>query len=518
MHSNMVRFSNPSSPPRILRDRSRVVCHRCHSRKVKCDLLSRLSIRGTCTNCEKRNELCQRRYGPRKQASGHATVPVLPPSEPAPDQAMVSPLPKASVLIDPVATSSDADRSEQQQQQQQQHVQHSSSRVSTSDVGYLGEHSIMSNHGPLTMKAGDSLGTVSKQLEEQCFLATGADQVPRQSAIDASAALYFQYLYHRCPIMDQRDIKYEGPSTLLKQSLCFVGSFLRHPNSSRSFQQTELLYTKAKILFFLNHEHDPITMLKALCCFTFWNVKAPSIVTLDCSWNWLGLASRLAMQMGLHRESTHLQGSMPNCARRIAWYIYCMDKMLSSCFGRPQMLRNDEFDVRPLTLTDFDASMHDQARCFIMYTGLTKISGRILDLQRRQLTSASEEVLSVLADLSAWALDMTTKFPVSDAEGQLVYHLACYEYLASYLTQILTYFHTFEKLFKPSVAARISLVASSCMIAIYQEIDYRDHMNYLCKYREILISLLCSIYELAPSPCLSKDEKRLLTASCSGHQ
>ncbi|OQV03093.1 Fungal specific transcription factor domain-containing protein [Cladophialophora immunda] len=388
---------------------------------------------------------------------------------------MVGSPPMAPLIEDCIQNISEGDQNEGQHH----HAQHSTNPVGTIDVGYLGEHSLLSNHPPSMADAGVSLGSFGKPLEKQCFQATEADRLPPQSAIDASVAVYFQFLYHRVPVIDHQDLECNRPSTLLLQTLCFIGSFLRHPKSSRTLQQTELLYTRAKILFFLNHENEPLALLKALCFFTLWNVRVPSVVTLDCSWNWLGLATRLATQMGLHRESTHSRLSNPSCSRRIAWYVYSMDKMLSSCFGRPPMLRTDEFDVQPLTVADFDPTTHDQARCFIIYTELAQISAKMLDLQRRETTSATAEVLSVLADLRAWALNIPTKFVICDRRGRMIYHLALYEFLACYLTQILTYFHIFGKHFQPSVASRISLVASSCVIAIYQEIDYRDHMNYL---------------------------------------
>jgi hypothetical protein len=43
---------------------------------------------------------------------------------------------------------------------------------------------------------------------------------------------------------------------------------------------------------------------------------------LDSSYQWLGMAIRLAYQMGLHRESTYSKLENPGSARRIMWSLY----------------------------------------------------------------------------------------------------------------------------------------------------------------------------------------------------
>jgi hypothetical protein len=468
----MVTESSPPSHSRTPRDRSRVVCKRCHARKVKCDLLARRYTSDSCTNCEKRDEHCQRREHTRRQPYRRSPDPATSvfPLDRLPDVAATPPL--TNDALESPSTVEHIDESEHRLSQTPR-------LTAPTDGGYIGDCSVMSNHGPLTSDSTATLGSFSTSLEIQTVIATGADQLPSQSVLDASSAAYFKYLYHRIPVMDRQDITTPCPSTLLLQSLCFVGSFLRHPKSMKDLQKLEEHYAKAKILFFLNHEKEPLTTLKTLCFFTLWNVKPPSVVTIDCSWNWLGLAMRLATQMGLHRESTHFQRSTPSCARRIAWYLYAQDKMQAACFGRPQMLRTQEFNLRPLSLADFSGCENDQAHSFILWTELAKIYGRMLSAKDAEFSSASEEVLCVLEDLRTWAFSTSAVFRICDDQGNKVYHREFYEYLACYLTCIITYFHNFGKYFQLSVASSISLVASSCIIALYQEMDYHDDINYL---------------------------------------
>ena len=359
----------------------------------------------------------------------------------------------------------------------------------------------MSTQGPLNNS--DASAIVDSYLTSagrQTLAATGADRLPSRLMIDASTAAYFKYLYHRIPVLDSEDVFASHPSTLLLQTVCFVGAFLRHPKSLDALQETEAFYTKAKFLFFINHEHQPVAILKALCFFTLWNVKPPSVVTIDCSWNWLGLAIRLALQMGLHQESTHSKSTTPACCRRIAWYLYAQDKIISVCFGRPQMLRAQDFDLRPLLEADFEESQRDQGRLFILYTQLATICAKMIDLQSSDLTNTFDRVLSVLLDLKSWVLHIPADFRLSDDNGNALYHREFYELLVCYLTCIITYFHMYGRYFQPAVVSRISLVASSCIIALYQQMDYRDDINYLTAINNwsMMAASLAQLKNLSP--------------------
>ena len=77
------------------------------------------------------------------------------------------------------------------------------------------------------------------------------------------------------------------------------------------------------------------------------------------------MALRLALQMGLHKESTYTKRSDPGAARRIAWFLYAQDKLHAACFGRPQMLRHDEFDRSPPATDDFEPAESSQAGLFV---------------------------------------------------------------------------------------------------------------------------------------------------------
>lgn len=328
---------------------------------------------------------------------------------------------------------------------------------------------------------GDTVGSTLHSYEAMALVATQADKLPPQPIIDALAGIYFQYLYHRIPVVNHSDLATPCSSTLLQQSVCLAGSVLRHPRTKNeaSVIQREKFYANAKFLFYTNHEKDPMNVLKSLCLFTMWNVTPPSVITFDCSWSWLGLALRLASQMGLHKESTYAKRSDPGAARRVAWFLYAHDKLHATCFGRPQMLRDDDFDLLPPTSADFEENEVGQAQPFIWYTELASIIGKISLIQNKQRPQASQEVLSTLSLLRDWSSAIGSDLKIFDEHGSLIYDRRLFEVLIWYFTCLITFFHIHGPYFHPSVSSTISLVASSCAIRLYQEMDYRDDVNYL---------------------------------------
>ncbi|KAL4894138.1 fungal-specific transcription factor domain-containing protein [Aspergillus ambiguus] len=401
-----------------IRNRSRIVCLRCHARKNG----------RPCTNCEKRSEDCRRReHAKLQRQSQHRSSPGGLPDA---SELGCSTTP-APILMGPVQELDNAEHDEERRCLPAQQPP----TTSSDDLGYIGEFS-----------DSQVVGHYSQSVEAQMLAAARADELPPRPLLEALISSYFKYLYHRIPVVDRRD------------SLCLAGSVL----------QSERFYTKAKTLFYTNNERDPLTIVKALCLLTLWNVTPPAVVTIDCSWNWLGLAIRLAFQMGLHRESTYQHRRAAGCARRIAWFLYAQDKMLSACFGRPQMMKPHDFDLRRPLITDFEGPENGKARLFILYTDLTTILAKMMPFQNRAMSSTPEEVSSIPPDLR-----------LMDDDGMRIYDRAFYEILIWYLTCIITLFHVHGRFFHPMTRSTIGLVASSCIIRLYQEMDFRDDINYL---------------------------------------
>ncbi|KLJ10483.1 hypothetical protein EMPG_14137 [Blastomyces silverae] len=466
---------HPISRPR--RSRSRVVCQRCHARKVKCDLALRLRTGDICTNCDKRDEICERREQPKPQKNRRrqpSQVPAVPSHTPSPAQNSSEVNSPSSSIFDAAAALERVRQSERPTPPPPVH----SPWTTPEQQGYIGEFTVFPLQGPRSNEIPVMAGSPLKTIEARIQSSTGADQLPPKSMIEALNSIYFKYLYHRVPVVDRQQVT-ACPSMLLQQSLCLAGSVLRHPRSTKSLAESELFYARAKALFYSNHEHDPLTILQSVCLLTLWTVTPPSVVTIDSGWSWLGLAIRFAFQIGLHRESTYPQRASPGCARRIAWFLFVQDKLNTVCFGRPQMILSQDFDLRPPSVEDFEDPESKDALLFVLYTNLMTILAKMLPLQPRDHTKTPEEALSILLELRDWVGNLPVHLHISNDSGTRRYDRGFYEVLTWYFTCIITFFHVHGRFFRPSVNSTITLVASSCIIRLYQEMGYRDDINYL---------------------------------------
>jgi hypothetical protein len=176
---------------------------------------------------------------------------------------------------------------------------------------------------PVSLEHGSKAGSFSEKVNQEFLTITSATLLPTQVVIDAYTEAYFMHLCHRVPVVDRADLAVAQPSVLLLQALCLTGALLRHPRGlSCPLVGAEPFYVKVKTLLNANHEKDSLLVLKALCLISLWNVTPPIVVTFDCAWHWLGVAIRMAVQMGLHREATYVRIADQGSARRVAWFLY----------------------------------------------------------------------------------------------------------------------------------------------------------------------------------------------------
>lgn len=146
--------------------------------------------------------------------------------------------------------------------------------------------------------------------------------LPAEILMSAYADNYFEYIFHRFPVVNRSDLIGNDRSVALCQAVSMVGSTLRRPQSDAPLAESEQYYTCAKINVNMGNEREYLTILKTMCLLMTWNIKGHLILTLDCGWQWLGRAIKLLQQVGLHREATYSRISDPSTARRIAWCIF----------------------------------------------------------------------------------------------------------------------------------------------------------------------------------------------------
>ncbi|RKL49151.1 Cutinase transcription factor 1 beta [Fusarium oxysporum] len=114
-------------------------------------------------------------------------------------------------------------------------------------------------------------------------------------------------------------------------------------------------YDRVRILYSLNYESDRMALIQSLLLLSHW---------YDCpdddkdTWHWMGIALTNAQVGGLHRDPEHLKISQQEkkLRRRLWWCCLMRDRLLALGLRNPPRLREDDYNVKPLTLDDFDSS------------------------------------------------------------------------------------------------------------------------------------------------------------------
>ncbi|OQU94373.1 Fungal specific transcription factor domain-containing protein [Cladophialophora immunda] len=361
--------------------------------------------------------------------------------------------------------------------------------TTASHQSYLGEQSLMSYSSPSASVAPSLNDSFAEIVNDEFMKVTGAASLPPEKRVEAYAEAFFKYVYHRMAIIDRSDLQTDRHSLLLSQALCLVGTLLRHPRGTSPLHSGEIYYVRAKTLLSVNHERDHLTILKSLCLLACWNVTPATMVSLDGSWHWIGLAIRLALQIGIHKDATCSQLPNAGVARRIAWYLFSQDKFQTAYFGRPMCMQPKDFDVRRLRLEDFETP-DEQAEIFMEYTRLASILGGMLETQRPEYVSSMDKDLGILESLRNWVHELPPHIQLYDTRGRKVYRRDVYEIHIIYFVNIIM-FHLCVPAVRSTATSIAALVASSCLARLYEEIEWRDDINYFLSVHHWYVMVAC---------------------------
>ncbi|KAF2727893.1 putative acetamidase regulatory protein [Polyplosphaeria fusca] len=257
-----------------------------------------------------------------------------------------------------------------------------------------------------------------------------------------------------------------------------VANLMRH--NPRAPDVATELYERIKLLICTNSEPDPAQTLKVLCLLTLWNCRPSTPVSVDGPWHWLGVGLRLAVQMGLHRESTYLDRPNASCLRRIFWFLQNSESLHVSCWGYPPHLRPPDFDVKLPTLDDFDIRIFE-GLWFIESTKLCTITNRVSELRAERRPIRAEEHAEFKTALFDWTSELPVELQLYDSNGSRnayrrpVSELAIQYFVAIILSEFLKY----RENPKSCQGVITSLLAGSCGATLYDEIYCRDESVFL---------------------------------------
>ncbi|CAG7936546.1 unnamed protein product [Penicillium nalgiovense] len=429
----------PISKSVKMQRRARAVCTRCHGRKIRCDLEGRPS--GSCSRCEHAGHICQPHIGPRKQRKAlRSSLYLSDTSHPSPSRAVPAVTQETTAEATPSPFRPLGHR----------------------DLNCLGLGNANGSRQPSSIDGSQLILDIG----QPCRL-------PPPVICQALADFYFRELFYLVPVLDPGQSEIQT-STLLQQCLCFAGSTMRQTAGPAEWT-TFAIYGRIKTLLFLHHDPSPLNMLSALCILSTWLPYSPDAIVLDNPWQWAGMAIRLAIQLHLHENETYNKLEHPGRARRMWWYLFINDTMQTACCGRPAMFPLETSVPLPAPSDFKDPDLGSQVFCQL--TNLCTKLKKVQDLARLDNASPEQVYLS-LGGLRLLREQLPVEMQLFHIETRQQYSRPVAELHIFYLvTVILTCF--LGRRHNPSLFKYASMVASSCISRLYEEILYHEDVQYL---------------------------------------
>lgn len=134
----------------------------------------------------------------------------------------------------------------------------------SSGAAYLGEPRTLSvfAHDP------DSQPTI---LYHPSLAEVSQHKLPSVDVQESSVEAYFEYCWPWCPVVDQDTIHKwteDSPSALFANSLALLGCHIRPPIIEH--EGPAEYYHRAKMLFYNDHETNPLVCLQSITLFYWW--------------------------------------------------------------------------------------------------------------------------------------------------------------------------------------------------------------------------------------------------------
>jgi transcriptional regulatory protein AMDR len=171
-------------------------------------------------------------------------------------------------------------------------------------------------------------------------------QRPEKSLADELIKAYFDEINRGWPIIDEEDfmVKYGGqdphnpmPPQLLNAVFLVGAHVLATHDKSMKARQAEF-FRRAKTIIDFRFEQDRISHIQAAVLLSWYSDGQEEIMAN--AWHWIGVACRIGLGMGLHRDTTpsRLVQVSKRTWTRLWWVLFQLDTMIASAYGRPQAL------------------------------------------------------------------------------------------------------------------------------------------------------------------------------------
>ncbi|KAL5379707.1 hypothetical protein PMIN03_011183 [Paraphaeosphaeria minitans] len=178
--------------------------------------------------------------------------------------------------------------------------------VASNNVSYLGRLEYLRNDVPVNDDAGlpNEMPRKTSDTDLSILRIQRVEELPPRSTRDSLIEAFWARCYPWTPVVEREWVSDSRSSLLLQHAVLLAGSRV---SPSHRHYPPNAFYKKAKVLFWMGAEQDPIIVIAATLLLHWWNPEGPESVSIDTSSFWLRICTGLAYQVGLHRESTENQ-------------------------------------------------------------------------------------------------------------------------------------------------------------------------------------------------------------------
>ncbi|KAI7969243.1 hypothetical protein EIK77_002258 [Talaromyces pinophilus] len=129
-----------------------------------------------------------------------------------------------------------------------------------------------------------------------------------------------------------------------------------HENSCTNPVPLKIMFDRARMLFDLGWETDPLTLLQSALLLSHYPQSSPTMSRGPHYW--VSQAVSLAYAIGLHQGPTGMSLSPreQSLRKQLWWSLYIRERLVTTDCGLPSMIREDTYDVPMLALKDFESA------------------------------------------------------------------------------------------------------------------------------------------------------------------
>ncbi|ORY74320.1 fungal-specific transcription factor domain-domain-containing protein [Leucosporidium creatinivorum] len=224
---------------------------------------------------------------------------------------------------------------------------------------------------------------------------------------------YFDTHASHFPVVSRADFAAQGtPSILLFNTLCGISALSHHvgPSILRTIKATIRAALREQDLL----DNSTISNIQALLVYAF-SLELEKGTAASKTWNLLGVAIRMAQDLGLHRKlgsesKINTEADHTELRRRVWGGCVIADRWCAAMYGQPMMIDLADCDTMLPSVHDIRPALpfNAEQRPFIFNGAVLSLSillGRILKgiySPTGIMTLSSEDATSLIADLASW--------------------------------------------------------------------------------------------------------------------